>query len=544
MSILLQARSIAHSAGGKRLFADLSLAISTGDRLGLVGHNGSGKSTLLGLLSGEREPDGGEIMRKRGLRLAVVEQFVPAELEATPLLQAVASKAPGQEPWVAEALLSELGFSDREYRFPVQALSGGQQNRLMFARALISQPELLLLDEPTNHLDLATLVVFEAMLEQFRGAFVLVSHDRAFLDAVTSDSIFLRDGRIHRFGASYTTAAIELEAMDAANARTRAAEERKIDALKTSAKRLATWGKVYDNEKLARRAMSMEKRIDRLEDDKTFVTRGSPLSLDLPLGETRARQVVAAQDHAVTVQGNELFRIDDLLIRPGSRVALLGHNGVGKTTFIKALVRAYEGVDGSDRHAGLRYSPQTTLGYYDQELDEVVGEESMLMFVRNRLPSSEQAIRQCLIKAGFEYAAHDKRVSSLSGGERARVLFVVLAMRQPNFLIMDEPTNHIDIQGKEQLEAQLLASQATLLVTSHDRRFLETVTNRFLWVRDGRLQEVNELQTYFDSTAREQSAAAKARGPGSTVMVRKVDEEGELLEQIVALEAKLEADRA
>ena len=519
------------------MFRDLNLAISVGDRLGLVGHNGSGKTTLLGLLSGAEEPDGGDIMRKRGLRLGMVEQFLPTELGSDSALEAVARNAPDEELWTAQSLLSALGFAENEFQFSVQSLSGGQRNRLMFARALVSEPDLLLLDEPTNHLDLATLILFEAMILQFRGACVLVSHDRAFLDAVTSSTVFLRDERLYRFSAPYTVARNELEAMDEADARTRATEERKIDALKVSAKRLATWAKVYDNEDLSRRAKSMEKRIDRMEERKTFVTSGSPLSLDLHLGETRAKQVVSVQDLSVSVHDNDLFVVDDLLIRPGSRIALLGHNGVGKTTFIKALVRAY-----GQEHAQVRYSPQTTLGYYDQELDEVSGQDSMLMFVRNRVQSSEQNIRQRLIKAGFEYAVHDKRVSSLSGGERARVLFVVLAMRQPNFLIMDEPTNHIDVQGKEQLEAQLLASHATLLVTSHDRRFLETVTDRYLWVRDGRLLECNELQSYFDSGSvlRERAAC----NPVKRLAVDDADQDDRLLERIVALEVKLEADRA
>ena len=519
------------------LFRDLNLAISVGDRLGLVGHNGSGKTTLLRLLSGTEEPDGGDVMRKRGLRLGMVEQFLPTELGSGSALEAVARNAPDEELWTAQSLLSALGFAENEFQFSVRSLSGGQRNRLMFARALVSEPDLLLLDEPTNHLDLATLILFEAMILQFKGACVLVSHDRAFLDAVTSSTVFLRDERLYRFSAPYTVARHELEAMDEADARTRATEERKIDALKVSAKRLATWAKVYDNEDLSRRAKSMEKRIDRMEERKTFVTRGSPLSLDLHLGETRAKQVISVQDLSVSVYDNNLFLVDDLLIRPGSRIALLGHNGVGKTTFIKALVCAF-----GQEHAQIRYSPQTTLGYYDQELDEVSGQDSMLMFVRNRVQSSERNIRQRLIKAGFEYAVHDKRVSSLSGGERARVLFVVLAMRQPNFLIMDEPTNHIDIQGKEQLEAQLLASRATLLVTSHDRRFLETVTDRYLWVRDGRLLECNELQSYFDSGSvlRERAAC----NPVKRLAVDDADQDDRLLERIVALEVKLEADRA
>ncbi len=538
MSLLLQAKSVSHSLGDKRLFCDLDLAISVGDRLALVGHNGSGKSTLLSLLSGAAEPDSGEIAKKRGLVLASVEQCLPIRLAEKSVVTAVSEIAPEQERWRAEALLAQLGFSEVEFDLLVGALSGGEQNRLMFARALVVEPDLLLLDEPTNHLDLATLVLFEKLLGEFRGGFLLVSHDRAFLDFVSEQTLFLRDEQLYRFSSTYTGAREELRAMDEAHARTRAAEERKIDVLKASAKRLATWGRVYDNEDLSRRAKNMEKRIDRLEDKKTFVSEGSRLDLDLQLGDTRARQIVAMENLTIDVAGCELFRIDDLVIRPGERVALLGHNGVGKTTFIKELVAAF-----TNEGTSYRYSPQTSLGYYDQELDEVSGEDTMLMFVRNRVQSDEQRIRQHLIKAGFPYTEHEKRVFRMSGGERARLLFVVLAMLRPNFLVLDEPTNHIDIDGKEQLEQQLLSSDATLLITSHDRRFLETVANRYLWIHEGRLEEIHQPERFF--TSEPEGGYTGTLGDSRIAIPTKDAPDAEqILERIVELEDLLVADRA
>ena len=262
------------------------------------------------------------------------------------------------------------------------------------------------------------------------------------------------------------------------------------------------------------------------------------MDLELSLGDTKARQAVSVERLPVEVAGRELFNIDKLLIRPGERVALLGHNGVGKTTFISALVRQYHAPSAD---AQIRFGPQITLGYYDQELAEVSGDESMLLFVRNRVELDEQQIRGRLINAGFAYQTHNHRVSSMSGGERARLLFVVHAIRRPNFLLMDEPTNHIDIEGKEQLEQALLSSEAALLITSHDRRFLETIAQRYLWITNGQLVETTGLAEFYDS-ARTNLELAGADDGVHTVTDKPVDGEHEILEKIVAVEEKLAAD--
>ena len=532
MTLLLQAKSLTHHAGQKTLFEDLDLAISTGDRLALVGHNGSGKSTLLNILSGTQPVDAGRLSTRRGLSLAMVEQFLPAELASTTLVDAVTAKTRDAARWQAEELLHKLAFADAEFDIATEALSGGQQNRLMLARALATTPELLLLDEPTNHLDLATLVLFEKLLGAFSGACLIVSHDRVFLDAVTDKTLFLRDERIYRFDLSYSPAKQALLAADVAAVRSRAAEGRKIDALKASAKRLATWGKVYDSEKFARRARSMEKRVGRLEAEQTFVSGGSPLELKLELGETRAKQVVAIRNVDISVAGRELFHIDELILRPGERVALLGHNGVGKTTFIRRLVDALAGADDA-----VRYGPQTSLGYYDQELSEVEGRGTMLEYVRDRTDAGEHAIVQRLIYAGFPYAQHAKRVCEMSGGERARLLFVVLSLNAPNFLVLDEPTNHIDVDGKEQLEEQLLQSDAALLITSHDRMFIERLAERFLWITEGRLVEIHSLERFLDDTTMSVQTAKIASADLQ-------DGPQDLLARIVELEDLLAADTA
>ena len=522
-------RSGCLNLGPRAVLDRADFAVHEKDRVALVGHNGCGKSTLLNVLAGQGALDDGEVVRRRGLRLGRVEQFLPEGLRDARLVDAVVDVAEG-EPWRAEAELLAMGFSEDQFDIPVAGLSGGQENRLMFARALVQEPELLLLDEPTNHLDLATVLLFEGALKAFGGAFVLVSHDREFLDAVCNRTAFIEEGRVRRFELGFSDAREALAEQNEAAALARENEEREIAQLSASAKRLAQWGKNYDSEKLSRRARNIERRVERLEAAKTHVPKGSPLDLELELGASRARQALALEGVEVSVPGRHLFSIEEVVIRPGERVALLGANGVGKTTLIRRIVDALDAED-----AEVRFNPQTTLGYYDQELEEAAGSVSLFDFVRKRVDGVDQTVRGRLIHAGFTYEDQDKRMNALSGGERARVLFAVLSMRGPNFLILDEPTNHIDIDGKEQLEDALLNSGATVLVTSHDRRFLETVAERYLWIREGRLQEVHDLARYY---------AALGEAAGTTAASSDDDASADLLTRIVELEALLEADRA
>ncbi len=525
MTILAELDSVSYAIGGTDLFDRIDLVINEGDRIGQVGHNGSGKSTLLALVNSALEPDRGEIRFRRTLRVQAVEQFLPPQLESF-----TAADAVGADRWQAEALLTVLGFSQAGLDYRVGDLSGGQQNRLMFARAVIQEPELLLLDEPTNHLDLATIVVFENYLRSLGSAFVLVSHDRAFLEAVTTRTVFLRDKKLYHFAGGYSAAKQDLDNMDDAAKHALANEERKIEALRTSAKRLTAWQRINGNEKFARRAKSIERRIERMEESKTFVSKGSPLDLSVDAGRSRAKEILRVNDFSVSFSADSppLFQIDELLIRPGDRVALLGHNGVGKSTFIRLLV--------GERPDAIRLSPQTSLGYYDQELEEVQTDKSMADFVRDRVDATSVNVRNRLIAAGFSYADHIKSINVLSGGERARVLFVVLSLNRPNFLVLDEPTNHIDIQGKEQLEADLVGNDAAVLLTSHDRQFIESVAQRFLMIEGGTLKEINDPNEFFRSQPTESSAAPTERASTS--------QHDDVLERIVELEDKLKADKA
>ncbi|MEE4302359.1 MAG: ABC-F family ATP-binding cassette domain-containing protein [Pseudomonadales bacterium] len=546
MSTLLQVRDLAVSRGGRSLFSGLDFALGAGDHVGLVGHNGSGKSTLLALLARREAPDAGRVEHAHAMALACVEQFLPEAVADLPACDAVLEALPANqrdERYRAEVLLEELGLGSAHFETRARDLSGGQQNRLMLARAMVGEPDLLLLDEPTNHLDLATLRVFEDfLLARPRLAWMLVSHDRRFLDRLTRRTLFLRDGRLAAFDLPFSEARGALAERDAAAAEAAAAEAREIRRLRASAKRLAIWGRQHDNEKFSRRAKSMEKQIDRLEGERTEVSRGNPLDLELELGDARSRRLLTVEGLEVHAGADPrapvLLTVESLTVRPGERLALLGRNGVGKSSLIRTLLAA--GTDG----AAIRFSPQARIGYYDQELESVSAATAMADWLAEAADVSDLRARNTLIHAGFPYARQDTPVHSLSGGERARLLFLVQALTKPNFLILDEPTNHIDIEGREQLEASLLDAGAAVLVTSHDRDFVETVAERFLLIEGGRLQELSDPGLYHDDPEQAGKPEGTDARPAAQETGAEAADAEAVLARIVELEEKLEADRA
>ena len=568
MSLVLQAHSLGYSAGRRVLFDGLDLVIGSGDRLGLVGYNGCGKSTLLNMLAGDLTADRGHISRSRGLKLARVEQFLPAAMVELSLREALAEQVDAAESWRADVELSRLGFTQSQMAQSIATLSGGQLNRLMLARALVSDPQLILLDEPTNHLDLATLALFEQVLASFSGALLIVSHDRAFLDRLCPTTLVMRDQKLYRFELGYTAAREELARMDVAAGERRASQDKKISQVRASAKRLAEWGSVYDNESLARRAKSMFKRVERMEEEATFVSSGSPLDLELSVGGSKGKRMLTLEDLEVQVPGKLLFTVAECVMRPGERIALLGHNGVGKTTLIKSILEQLALVENADARAGasstsIRVSPQARLGYYDQELASFTdnagadsaasSDQTLFEFVGRDIKRDDQGVVTALVAAGFEFEAHTTKVSSLSGGERARALFARLSMLKPNLLILDEPTNHIDIEGREQLEQQLLESDAAVLFTSHDREFVRTIAQRFWIVENGQLLEEVSADQFFARAAEgfgdETAAPAQQASDIQDADIQNTNEidtadEDQLLERIDQLETLLAEDLA
>ena len=474
--------NVSYSQGARTLFTDISFAIEPGERTALVGLNGAGKSTLLKLICGDLDPDSGVIARRKGALIEYVPQLLPAALREVKLFDALAQKLPesyrfsGFEYLIEQRLLA-AGFEKHRHEQLLGALSGGEINRALLARALVNDPDVVLLDEPTNHMDIEQVASFEHFLrEELTAAVLIVSHDRALLDAATTRTFFLRDHRIYPFSLPFSEAREALCAADAAARARRQNEEREIERLRDSAHRLAEWGKVYSNEKFSYRAQSMEKRIAKLETQRSFVPQARRADVSLETRESSSTFLLDIKDLTLsTPEGRRLSTVERLSLRKGERLAIVGRNGCGKSTLMRAIVAQWSQ---ETRSHEISFNPATRLGYYDQELAHFETKERVAEAVLTRCQISQQSVIGELITAGFPFERHRQLVTTLSGGERARLTFLILKLRQPHLLVLDEPTNHLDVDGIEQLEDALISGTSTVLLVSHDRRFLERVATR------------------------------------------------------------------
>ncbi len=503
---LLSVENLGFAYGARGIFAGLDFSIEEGDRVGLIGPNGCGKSTLLRVLAGREEIDEGRRQTRRNLVIAAVEQMLPPELETRTALEAVAEgMAPGEREifaYRAEAILSAFGFDEAQAATPLSALSGGWRRLVLIARAAVAEPDLLLLDEPTNHLDLAKILRLEAwMADELACPFILISHDRTLLDRTTERTLILRDGKVQDFAAPCSRARELLTERDVAAARARAAEEDEIRRLEASAKRLASWGKVFDNEKFSRRAKSMEKRIDKLRGGLTAIAKEDRRELTLSEAAAKAEILLRCRDLTIAApDGRRLFGIDRLHLARGDRLAILGRNASGKSTLLRKLVaEATLRREQLAATAEVYFSPQARTGYFDQELSRLPAERGLFEFFLQSFDIGDQPMRRELARAGFPIAEQGRPIGELSGGERARLLFLLLKLERPNLLILDEPTNHLDIEGRDRLEAEILDKELSAILVSHDRRLIEAVATRFLVIDRGKLREIEGPQPFYDS---------------------------------------------
>ena len=481
------------------------------EKLALIGVNGAGKSTLFHILRGEMEPDEGQIFIQKNLRIGYLPQtadyqsdnriedelltvFKPLqemEAEMRSLEQIMQSGATSEQMdryskllhdfeeqngygyhSMVRGVLNGLGFEEEEYQLPINYLSGGQKTRIMLGKLLLQAPDLLLLDEPTNHLDIESISWLESYLAGYKGAAIIISHDRYFLDKLCTKTMEIERGVATVYNGNYSYYIGEKEVRQKV-------AMREYEAQQTEIKRqeeIITKLRGYGMEKFIRRAQSREKILDKME----LIDRPTELNASMNLHFTPSIQsaeiVLTAQEVSKQFDGRELFRGANFQIRRGERVALIGANGIGKTTLFKMIMGQLSPTYG-DLHLGVKVYP----GYYDQTQENLSPEKSILDEIYDSYPNlTIPQIRNIL--GSFLFRGDDvfKQIKTLSGGEKARVSLCKIMLGDANFLLLDEPTNHLDIISREILESNLVSYEGTLLFISHDRYFINQVATRII----------------------------------------------------------------
>jgi ATPase subunit of ABC transporter with duplicated ATPase domains len=483
------------------LFDNLTLTIAAGDRLGLVVGNGRGKSTLLRCLAGEQEPTSGEIVRSRGLRIGHVEQDVPERLHRLGLRDAVLDALPAEaresESWRAEVVLDEFAAPEDMREREVARLSGGWQRLMLIARVWINEPDALLLDEPTNHLDLGKILMLERWLNAATRSMpvVIASHDRGFLDATTNRTLVLRPGVSHVFALPYSRARAALAEADAAAAKQQERDLRDAQNLRKQAAKLTNVGINSGSDLLVVKAKQLKDRAARIESGVTSLHKERSGDIRLGNAGTHARVLVAVENLTVrTPDERALFTIPKLHIFQGDRIVLLGRNGAGKSRLMRLLERAMAG----EAVAGIRVTASARVGVTDQEMSQLPARGTPFELIAG-FGQGDQRARSLLAGAGFPVEAQGRPIGGLSFGQRARLALLALRLGAPNFYLMDEPTNHVDIVGQEQLEAEIVEHGATCVLVSHDRSFVRNIGTRFLEIAGSRLVERDSPETFFSA---------------------------------------------
>ncbi|WEK06137.1 MAG: ATP-binding cassette domain-containing protein [Candidatus Devosia phytovorans] len=490
------------------LFSNLNMVIGDGDRVGLVAGNGRGKTTLLRAMAGQGELTSGEITRSRGLTVGYVEQDMPAASMGLTLhdavLEALSPIDRDSDSWRVDVVLDEFETPVAMRNRRLTELSGGWQRIALIARCWVLQPDALLLDEPTNHLDLGKLFQLENWINQAARSIpvVIASHDRQFLDATTNRTLFLRPDASHYFPLPYSKARIALAEIDEAAEAKRERDLKEVSRLRKQAAKLTNIGINSGSDLLVVKSKYLRERAARIET--AVQSLHKERSGDIRLGNSGAQaRVMLAMDNVEVASpvGDKLFRIEKLHVFQGDRLVILGRNGTGKSQFIGLVHRAMLGTE----VAGMRVSPQVVPGYVDQAMSFLPPRESPLGYITSRFNEGDQRSKSLLAGAGFALEKQDRPISELSFGQRARLGLLAIRLQQPNFYLLDEPTNHVDIPGQERLEHEILNHGATSILVSHDRSFVRGLGSRFFVIENRKLKEVESPEPHFAAMAAEQS---------------------------------------
>ncbi|MDA0165870.1 ATP-binding cassette domain-containing protein [Solirubrobacter ginsenosidimutans] len=522
------ARGLTKSFGGRSILRGADLDVEAGSRIGILGPNGGGKSTMMRILAGFDEPDAGNVTRRRGLVLAHLPQIVDgdardplqtvraarpelamleADLQAAEqrladpqlasdldkMTRALGNHERLLERWTqaggdraeGEALghLRALGIDGDKLQTPTRELSGGQRKLVALAACLARRPDVLLLDEPEAHLDMSRRERLGALLDEFDGAVLMISHDRHLLDATVSQIAELDKGVIRMWPGNYSAYVVARQLELEIQRQQYVTQQKEIARLEDAVRRFRHWAHIRVNERAARQARVKQMQIDRMEkvDRPVFERRKMALALR---SSSRGGQRVLALDGVDVGYGDDPVLLDvELVVARGERVGVVGPNGGGKTTLLRIFTEELEPVAGT-RWAG----DGITLGYLSQAAGSLRDDATVLDALRAGRSLAEDAAVRLLMAFLFDYEQCRRPVGTLSGGERTRLAFLCLMQDAPNCLVLDEPTNHLDIDSIEALEDALERYDGTVIAVSHDRYFLDRIADRIVLVADGSVE--------------------------------------------------------
>ncbi|MFX3616831.1 MAG: ribosomal protection-like ABC-F family protein [Sporolactobacillus sp.] len=526
--IICQADHIKKNIAGKEVLTDVSFSLPEDGKAALVGANGSGKSSLLRIIARKDRADSGALAISRKATVGLLEQLpqfgkdtlrevlrrvFSACHQLSEKMRRLEAEFAQSEPKVLERKLARyaelqeqfqrMGGYEIDYRVeqvagglgiltlldkPADVLSGGEQTKAELARQLLTAPDFLLLDEPTNHLDIFALEWLEQFIRNYKGAVLLVSHDRFFLDRIATKVLDLEDGIITEYTGNYSAYVKEKQQRQLAAFAAYNDQQKKIKKMKETIKRLKEWANQANppNAGLHRRAKSMEKALERIDRLKKPKMENETAALSFETNKRAGDRICQASELSVKAGGKTLFQNLTLEIRLHDRVAIMGPNGSGKTTLLQCLLGKRKQEAGE-----VRLGTNLSIGFLTQHEFQTPEEEKtrLIDVFREHAYLTEAEARHELAKFLFYGADVFRKIGTLSGGERVRLRIAELMQRQVNFLVLDEPTNHLDIDSREVLEDALIAFRGTVLAVSHDRYFIQKCFTRIYWLEKGKLRE-------------------------------------------------------
>lgn len=535
--IILDVNKVSKSFGFGNILNEVSFSINEGEKLGLVGNNGTGKSTLLKIIAHIEKQDNGTISIKKDAKIEYLEQgdiadsksglcrdilysafenlnemelalknyeskmssvLDPNELNSiiekySNLLEKFTRLGGYEKDLQLDIVLNGLNIDRNLLNREFSSLSGGERTLINLAKILLSKPDLLLLDEPTNHLDITRIEWLEKFIREYKGSVIIVSHDRFFLDKTIQKVIELESGKTKIYFGNYTDFIIQKENEEVKEFQIYKVQQRKFDEMEKAIKRLKEWGKMADNPTFFRRAKAIQSNLDRLREN----------AIEKPKEKTEypinfksygrgSNEVVKIKNLSLYAGNKKLLENSNCLILNGEKVAIIGDNGTGKSTLINEII--------SNSNPSIVVGSNQKIAYLSQIIEFVDKKQSLLEYFIYETGLEEVISRSVLYNFQFFKKDVSKRVGALSGGEKLRLKLAILLQKEINLLILDEPTNHIDIETREVLEDTLSKFKGTLIFVSHDRYFINKLANKIIEFHNHKLYSFQgDYDDYFNT---------------------------------------------